>query len=75
MGCRLSLVVAQRLLQLQSVSADLKPKGSVVVVQSLAAPWLVGALSSPTRDGTHVLCIGRQILYVSYLSIPLLGFS
>ena len=42
MGCRLSLVVAQGLLQLQSVSSHLKPEGSVVVVHELSCSLACG---------------------------------
>ena len=35
---------------------------SVVVVCGLSCPVVCGILGSLTRDGTHVPCIGRQIL-------------
>ena len=46
-------------LSLQSVGS--KPRGlKVAVVHGLSCPSLMG--SSWTRDWTHVLCVGRQIL-------------
>ena len=67
--CRL-LIVAASLVEEHELSGAwasvIAVLGSAVQAQQLwctglIAPWYVG--SSPTRDGTHISCIGRQILY------------
>ena len=41
---------------------------AVLQQMGLVAPWLVGYLSSLTRDRTHVPCVGRQIFNHGSLS-------
>ena len=52
--------------------SGLRRVGSVLWPTGIVAPWHVG--SSPTRDGTPVPCIGRQILFIFKYFLKLFFF-